>query len=236
VRLHDVSIPYSWRTVETGVNNNLFIEEQPTAAGTSTYRRLVMSPGQYDGRALATALQTLFNTGSPAQWPANPYVIAYSDQTGTLSISLSAAAAGYWVLWDDLSIANSTAWSTFNAQNLASFNRNLRVSTKVQANNGAAWVSQFLDLLTFHDVYVCSDISRGSTGPRPGQRDCLAKIAVTSGFGYIIHQEGSSWEYSECTKPMLSEIRFTLQDSTGAIVPLHGCDWSGCLTFDDPED
>jgi hypothetical protein len=231
-----VSIPYSWRTVETNVNDHLYVEERPTSTGISVYRQLTLPAGQYDGRALATALQTRFNTGSPAQWPANPYTVTYSDQTGSITIGLAPGAAGYWVLWDDLSLRDSTVWGAYDTRQPTSFNGNLRLSDKVSANNGLTWVSQFLDLLTFHDIYVCSNVSRGSTGPRPGQRDCLAKIAVTAGYGYIIHQEGSSWEFAECTVPMLSQIQFTLRDSHGAVVPLHGCDWSGCLTLDDPED
>jgi len=236
VRLHDVSIPYSWRTVETDVNDHLFLEEHPNAVSDSIFRRLTLPAGQYDGRALATALQALFNAGSPAQWGTNPYTITYSDQTGSITIGLSAAASGHWYLWDDLSVMNSQIWTAYSNQRPASFNRNLRISSLSGSSNGLTWVSEFLDLLTFHDVYVCSNVSRGSTGPRPGQRDCLAKVAVTAGYGYIIHQEGSSWEFSECTVPMLSQIQFSLRDSAGAIVPLHGCDWSGCLTVDDPED
>jgi len=45
-----------------------------------------------------TALQTLFDTNSPAHWPANPYTVTYSDQTGSITIGLAAGAAGYWVL------------------------------------------------------------------------------------------------------------------------------------------
>jgi hypothetical protein len=236
VRLHDVSIPYSWRTVEAGVNNHIFLEERPTATGVQVYRRLAMPAGQYDGRALATILTTLFNLGSPGQWPANPYTVTYNDQTGSLSIQLSAAAAGYWAIWDDLSLAGAPEWSTFSTQSPATFNRNLRISEKIFSTNGSTWVSQFLDLLTIHDIYVCSNLSRGSKGPRLGQRDCLAKVAVTSGFGYIIHREGGSWEHSECSVPIVSQIQLSLRDSTGAAVPLHGCDWIGCLTFDDPED
>ena len=71
----------------------------------------------------------------------------------------------------------------------------------------------------------------GSVGPTPGERSCLAKVAVTSGFGYIIHAEGSSWEYTECTHTgPIQRISIQLRDASGAIVPLHGCDWRCCLT------
>ena len=53
VRLHDVSLPYSWRTVEAGINDYLYLEARPTGSA-STYTRLQLPPGQYDGRSLAT--------------------------------------------------------------------------------------------------------------------------------------------------------------------------------------
>ena len=40
VRLHDVSIPYSWRTVEANVNDHIYLQERPTAASDSLFRRL----------------------------------------------------------------------------------------------------------------------------------------------------------------------------------------------------
>jgi hypothetical protein len=65
-------------------------------------------------------------------------------------------------------------------------------------------------------------------------KSCLAKIAVSSGYGYIIVAEGGSWEYADCACTMVQRISLRLADAAGATVPLHGCDWSCCLTFNDP--
>ena len=89
-------------------------------------------------------------------------------------------------------------------------------------------------LLTIHDVFGHCNLSRGSVGPSPSDRSCLAKVAVTSGYGYVIHQEGSSWEYAQCTQQIVKTVSFQLRDAEGKLIPLHGCDWSGCLTFNDP--
>ena len=67
VRLHDVSLPYSWRTVEAGINDFLYLETRPTDQA-STYTRLQIPVGQYDGRALAAQLGLLMNGAKPPQW------------------------------------------------------------------------------------------------------------------------------------------------------------------------
>jgi hypothetical protein len=80
VRLHDVSIPYSWRTVEQNLNDHIYLSQEP-ATGPVTHHRLTLPEGQYDGRSLATAIGSLLNTVAPALWGNNPYVANYNDQT-----------------------------------------------------------------------------------------------------------------------------------------------------------
>jgi hypothetical protein len=233
VRLHDVSIPYSWRTVEQNLNDHIYLSQEP-ATGPETYHRLTLPAGQYDGRALATAIGSLLNTVAPALWGNNPYVGKYNDQTGQLRITLANGAVGSFMLWPDLALRSNPNWRGFDLQRPQSFNKNLRLTSLQRYTAIVPFESQFLDLLTIHDVFVHCNLSRGSIGPSPGDRSCLAKVVVTSGYGYVIHQEGSSWEYAQCTQQIVKTISFQLRDAEGNLIPLHGCDWSGCLTFNDP--
>ena len=234
VRLHDVSLPYSWRTVEAGINDSLYLETRPTG-NESTYTRLKLPVGQYDGRSLATQIGLLMNAAKPAQWTGTPFTVTYNDQTGCVSIMLAGTAPGLWALWPDITVVSSSNWPGVDKTRLASFNRNLRITTPVQKfGSGEAFVSQFLDLRTVSDVYVHCNLSTGNIGPQRGMRSCLAKIAVSAGYGYIITAEGGSWEYAECASSLVQRISLRLADASGATVPLHGCDWSCCITFNDP--
>ena len=233
VRLHDVSIPYSWRTVEENLNDHIYLSQDPSS-GPTTYHRLTLPAAQYDGRALALAIGNLLNTVAPAQWGSNPYTAAYNDQTGTLRIALVGGAVGSFLLWPDLALRGNPNWSGFDVQRPQSFNKNLRLTQLRRYSAILPFESEFLDLLTIHDVFVHCNLSRGSIGPSPGDRSCIAKVAVTSGYGYVIHQEGSSWEYAKCHQTVVKTISLQLKDAEGNLVPLHGCDWSGCLTFNDP--
>ena len=232
VRAHDVSIPYSWRTVEANLNSHIYLSQE--ADGATTYHRLTLAAGQYDGRQLATAIGALLNTVAPALWGPTPYTAQYNDQTGQLRIALAGGAVGGFSLWPDLALRTDPNWNGFDLRRPQSFNKNLRLTTLRRYSAIIPFESEFLDLLTIHDVFVHCNLSRGSIGPSPGDRSCLAKIAVTSGYGYILHQEGSSWEYAKCTQQIIRTISLQLKDAEGNIIPLHGCDWSGCLTFNDP--
>ena len=239
IRLHDVSVPYAWRTVEYGLNQNLFVEERVNAGSSESTKRLIVLPvGQYDGRTLAQAIATGLNAGHSFGVGA-PYTVAYSEQTGTISVTLSPSLAGSWTFWPDQDLAQQASWPGANPKNPRSFNRNLRVREKVFYTSLMPFVSDFVDLMTVKSLYVCSD-SLGlqtNVGPAPGQRSCLCKVAVTSGYGYLIHSDGSSWEYVEGGGgQLLKRLSFRLEDVAGAVVPLHGCEWSFAISINDPVD
>ena len=72
-----------------------------------------------------------------------------------------------------------------------------------------------------------------TVGPMPGTRDTLAKLGCNASYGYVLTgQETSYWEFVNIGNRLLKRMSFQLRDVSGAIVPLHGCDWSFCLHFD----
>ena len=127
VRLHDVSIPYSWRTVEQNLNDHIYLSQEPSS-GPATYHHLTLPKGQYDGRSLATAIGSLLNTVAPALWGNNPYVANYNDQTGQLRIALTSSAAVSFFLCPDLALRSDPNWNGFDLQRPQSFNKNLRLT------------------------------------------------------------------------------------------------------------
>jgi hypothetical protein len=78
VRLHDVSLPYAWRTVESGVNDKLDLGQQP-AGGAPQWNILTIPAAQYDGRSLAATIQILMNAAAAPAWGANPFTATYND-------------------------------------------------------------------------------------------------------------------------------------------------------------
>ena len=241
MRLHvrDVTIPVTWRTVEE-LNRNLYILERWANNSASRHRVLTLPVGQYDPTSLQAALASALN-GADSLFAATgaPYLVSYSDQTGQITIRLNVPNAG-WTLYTDqaLSQISSANWPFASGSPTMpmSFNRNLRVTVQREYNSVAPYVSQFVDLMTVKDLYICSTTFGGSIdtlGPRPGTRDTLAKLGCNAGYGYVLTgQEHSYWEWVDIGTRLLKRMSFQLRDVSGAIVPLHGCDWSFCLHFD----
>jgi len=63
VRVWNLCVPYSWYTVEQGVNHLLYISEKDVN-NSQVYRTITLPAGQYDGPKLATAIRDGFNASS----------------------------------------------------------------------------------------------------------------------------------------------------------------------------
>ena len=251
VRVHDATIPHCWRTVETGLNWQLFVIEK-WADGTEHRRLIYLTPGHYGGVELAAMLKTRFSAvgdtfagdfegqaatsqGTTFSGSGSAYNVRYDETTGQIAIELNMQLpCAFAILPDDQ--VDKTLWGV---QSVQSFNRNLRISELQWNTLTSPYVSQFVDLHTIKDVYVhCPTLGfLGNIGPQAGDRNCLAKIAITEGFGFVVHSEGMHWEYGQVRgRFLLRLLDFHLRDVTGALVPLHGSDWSFALTFNDPDD
>jgi hypothetical protein len=239
LHVRDVTVPVTWRTVEE-LNRYLYVLERWTNGSASRYRVLTLPLGQYDPVSLQAALASALNgADSLFVGSGSPYLVSYSDQTGQITVRLNVPNAG-WTLFTDQALGqvSSAAWPFASGSPVMpmSFNRNLRLSVQQEYDSTRPYVSQFVDLMTVKDLYICSSTFSGSTdtvGPMPGTRDTLAKVGCNQGYGYILTgQEQSYWEFISIGNRLLKRMSFQLRDVSGAIVPLHGCDWSFCLHFD----
>ena len=238
LHVRDITVPVTWRTVEE-LNRYLYVRERWTDGSGTRYRVLILPLGQYDPRLLETQLAAAFN-GADSLFAATgaPYLVSYSDQTGQITVRLNVPNAA-WTLYTDqaLSQLSSASWpfSSGQPQMPMSFNRNLRLSAMSDYSAAVNYVSQFVDLMTVKDLYVCSTTFCGTDtiGPMPGTRDCLAKLGCNASYGYVLTgNEQSYWEYVNVGSRILKRMSFQLRDVSRAIVPLHGCDWSFCVHFD----
>ena len=238
LHVRDITVPVTWRTVEE-LNRHLYVRERWTDGSGTRYRVLTLPLGQYDPRLLETALAAALNgVDSLFAQSGSPYLVSYSDQTGQITVRLNVPNAA-WTLYTDqaLSQLSSASWpfSSGQPQMPMSFNRNLRLSAMSEYSAAVNYVSQFVDLMTVKDLYVCSTTFCGTDtiGPMPGTRDTLAKVGCNASYGYVLTgNEVSYWEYVNVGSRILKRMSFQLRDVSGAIVPLHGCDWSFCLHFD----
>ena len=77
-------------------------------------------------------------------------------------------------------------------------------------------------------IYITSpDISSlNSIGPQ-GERGILAKVSGVEDFGRVItHSPFAEMDYFKANTSILKRIRFGLRFSSGALVNMHGANWS----------
>ena len=236
VRIYNLCVPYSWYTVEQGLNEFLYLaEKRPDNSWAG--RVLSLPTGMYDGPKLATNMRLAFNDGSI--YGNDPYSVAYNDRTGRITITL--VVPGTWALVDDLSLSRPSPLATFSflggasALRPLSFNRNLRIASTTQVGWAQSFLTEFVDLMAIKTVYLTSTSlgNLSNVGPSPGQRDVLCVLPVTVSYGYLICDQDSSMdaEWTDCSGQLLRRLSFQLRDSTGAIIDLHGLDMSFVLSF-----
>ena len=240
VRVFNLCVPYSWYTVETGVNEYLYIRER--RIDNSFQVRVIALPiGMYNGPKLATNLAAALNTGSmyTSAGNATPYAVTYNDRTGRVTVVLS--GPGGWAFVDDQSLATATDLGISfqggaSRQRPKSFNRNLRISTLTEYGTAVPYTSEFVDLMAVKAVYLTSNSlgNLSNVGPAPGQRDVLCVLPVTVSYGYLICDQDSSMdsEYTDCSGQLLKRLSFRLADASGSVIDLHGLDISFALSFD----
>jgi len=86
-----------------------------------------------------------------------------------------------------------------------------------------------------HSIYVNSpgfgDYS--TTGPR-GNKSCIGKIPILTGYGGLVHHQTSGSEH-DCVRvgvSSLDSITLELQDVHGNTLDLKGGSWSATLIFE----
>jgi len=213
--LEDICIPNTWLTVETNINDKLYIKLPD-----GTVKTVTISPSQYTAPMLATELNTKINAQS--------FSCTVSSDNIMNNITITAPNQFYLLTDDDV---NNTMKPANGPQSLNAILGNLTGSSPLYGPN-YPFVSGFLQL-THNDVYITSpNLGTYTTlGPR-GEMNILRKVPVTSAYGYlIVDQSTSNHAYLDCSEQTLNTLEFEIRDVTGKVVNLHGHHVSFALVF-----
>lgn len=226
-----VSVPHSWYSVETGVNDKLFLRET-TSANVKTDRLLTLPGQNYSGPSLATQLASLLNAASTV----GTYSCDYGLTTGKITISLNSSANIFQLLTDqEISTSN---WQGGYANPLTSANEVLRHSGTSQSHNQAgalgAFVSNLIDLIHVHTLMLHSSTLGNFTSIGPQHEGTILKrIPVTVGYGFVNHTEiQSDHDYTDVSYQNIKRLHFSLKTAKGQEVQLHGGHISFSLIFE----
>ena len=236
----EICIPHAWYSIESNINDKLYILELNTITRDTASIVITIPPGNYNGDLLKTTLQSLINPTVPF----GSCLVDYNPTTFSIAMQVSSLAVNFWVLSDkEIATLLSGFWSlsgagAFDRANPASMNEVLRnygntLGETPQYNINNPYKSGFLNFQGINNIYLSSpNLGCFTTiGPR-GEQTIIKKIPVSSEFGYmIIDRSTSQHDYLECGKTTLRTLEFNLRDGKGRFVPLHNANISFSLVF-----
>ena len=249
----DISIPHTWRTIES-YNNKFYIILRTTVVNpdtTATYNwfpyMITIPDGNYDGYRLASGMQDLLNSIEINF----TFEVKYNTATGSIKIEETTEGSGNaFDVPTDLGIAtwdtetnNQYPWRNIEGTIVypdvafpQSINGVLRNTEMVPVNLSFmynTYQSGFLDLLNIHNIYIhCPNLGHfNSIGVR-GENTIIKKVPVSSSFGYlIIDTVVSPHDKMDVSRQNVKTIHITLKDVSGNVINLHGANCSLSLIF-----
>ena len=244
--LDDICIPHSWYAIEKGINDQLYMSwqaDQFTLTANVTFAIITIPSQQYDGPGLLAALTTAF---AAANLPsATVFTWTYNQTTNQLKL---VCTTGLFYIYTDndltkggaLRFGTNAKWDPFNFHSINDCFQNYGTAQVINGVVTPAFYTGFLDLLTFHNIYITSaNLGTFTTiGPR-GEGNIIRKVPVTAPFGVMIIDRvtGVQRDYLDCSRQSLKNIEFQFRDSRGNDIPLHGAAVSFTIVFvKSPED
>ena len=237
-QLTDVCIEHSWLTVETGINDTIYIRAiQYVGPQTLNYDVLVTLPSQnYTGSTLATAIQTSLNT--QLEQDMNVFTAVYNANPNTITIN-NTVNFYFQILTDpELATKLNNTWTgpTYDKTNPRSANdllRNYAGTSPIYGKEKGPFTSGFLDLQPIRNIFISSpNLGSFNTLGSRGEANTICKVPVNADFGYlVIANIIAPHDFLNCSKQTLRTIEFHLKDVKGNYIPLHGGHCSFSIVF-----
>ena len=232
--IDDVSIPRTFYTVETGVNDTLYVRlSDPTFVLPEylyTDHIITLNSKNYNGAQFAAELQ------AKLQVIDNSFTCLYDPQTMNVSVSLSNLDVQFFTDSELMTLGFLASWggTTFNQKNLKSANELLTNVTPNVIGNTASPAKYYLNLTPVRNIYMRSpNLSSFNTIGCNGESSIIKKIPINAGSGEMITSFiTSGTDFIPCNNLTLRTIEIQLQDVNGNIINLHNNDMSFSILFD----
>jgi len=198
----------SWDTLDES-NNSFSVVEY------GQYRTVTLPTGPHDIESLREAIEEGLNE-TPGEGMGTYSVTRVSTGSGGSTFrayQVSVAAGFFTIPSSENRLRNICNWP------------DLPVST--------SHTSTFVDVRRCHSIYLHSDFGNHNCVSPTGERNVLAKIPVSVGYGGVVQAQmsGSGHDYIEAGTHALNSVRLTLHDAAGRPLDLKGTSWSCTLIF-----
>ena len=240
--LCDVCIPHSWKTIEEGYNDTLYVMmvNPDSTRPSDTFRGHIvqLASNNYTPTTFAAELQTRLRTVSATF----QVTIDSASANSGIIIQNTTASVQWKLLTDDDLINERYVIQNFNYNkgDLRSVNdmiRNIKPNNIIIGGVGSSiqsYSSEFLNLNWINNIYISSPNlgSFDTIFAGNGATNVIKKVPVTVNYGFmVIDQLMNPNEYLDCSRQTLQSLEFHLKTSRGQFVPLHGAHVSFSILF-----
>jgi len=225
-----VTSPNVFYTIEENVNDTFYAAIR-NGATTGGYA-FKLAYGNYGGAELAAEMQAkLWTVEATAQ-------VSYTTKTGRVTILMSAGRDIKVVSDEELTspawLATWTAYSPtafYDMNDPKSFNEVLRAEPHPFSGS---YISQLIQVQPFHTLYLHSSMTTFDGIDAIGRSGIIARIPMEKTYGFVNHYQGPFLEqgFFDVSNISFRNLRFSLRNARGAVVPLHGAHISIHLVFD----
>ena len=237
----DISAPFSWTSIESGLNSRLYLHVVDDNFIPSETRSFIISisDGNYIGSDLATELQTKLNAALQTFEPSTIFEVAYFAKTNTIRIATSEDRIKFYILTpDDLKDKLDGSFTlNYDINNPRDCNEVLGNLEGISREYGKTipFVSNFINMQPIRNIYIHSSLGSFQTvALRPNGYDntIIKHVPVNANFNEMIYCDTvvvNDW--LDCSGMTLRKIDFRLCNSRGDIIPLHGVNMSFSRVF-----
>jgi hypothetical protein len=232
--IDDVSIPRTWYTVESNVNDKLYFRLQFANGGAYYDYIITLDSREYTGNQFATEIQskiTAVTSGAAT-------TAVYDAPTRKMSVAVVNQDINFFT---DEELKDLSSWGAslgtagvYDSNNLKSGNELLTNVFPNVVGNITNPAKYNLNLTPVRNIYMRSpNISSFNTIGCNGESSIIKKIPVTAAPGEMITSFiTSSTDFIPCNSLTLKTIEIQLHDVHGNPILLHGSNWSFSILFD----
>ena len=237
----DICIPNTFKTIEEGVNDRLYVRFDFYPALTTEFNIITLPPRNYTGYTLATELVKLLNAAaakfSPVIWN---FTCTYDQGVNTLTITGNLKSGitdlrNSWEFYTDNTLKTYQNWTgpEYDKTNLHSFNSNLQNISPQRFTDKQSYICNFLDLHSIKNIYLSSNMANfDSINPQGYPSNIVKKIPLTADYGYLIVDNLMTLnDYLSCSNRTFSQLDFKFTNTEGLELPIYGMNISFTIIF-----
>ena len=244
--ISEISVPHIWGTINTDVNDKLYIsvgrrDQMTSYITTWTDYICVIPPGNYDESTLTAALQTLIHG-------LDPYLTVSIDASSVMKIKINDYYKSFRIYTDNevmkkINIVKYGDIDKANTSDPQSINENL-CNTKLMSSVYAGkypsntsgndtFIVNRLVLHPINNIYLTSTNLGSYDTISAFSNNVIKKVPVNVDYGFmIINELVSVGDYLNCSNATLSTLEFHLRDGRGRIINLYGNYITFSIVFD----